>query len=42
MWLEGEKYHLQKGGGVINIVFGPKYRPQMEKQEKLIVKELTL
>jgi hypothetical protein len=24
---EGEKYHFQKGGGGINIVFGPKYRP---------------
>jgi hypothetical protein len=24
---EGEKYNFQKGGGGINIVFGPKYRP---------------
>jgi hypothetical protein len=23
----GKKYHFQKGGGGINIVFGPKYRP---------------
>jgi hypothetical protein len=23
----GEKYHFQKGGGGINIVFGLKYRP---------------
>jgi hypothetical protein len=24
---EGKKYNFQKGGGGINIVFGPKYRP---------------
>ncbi len=23
----GKKYHLQKGGGGINTIFGPKYRP---------------
>jgi hypothetical protein len=23
----GENYHFQKGGGGINIIFGPKYRP---------------
>ncbi len=24
---KGKKYHFQNGGGGINIVFGPKYRP---------------
>ncbi len=28
----GKKYHFPKGGGgVINIVFGPKYRPLRER-----------
>ncbi len=26
----GKKYHFQRGGGGINIVFGPKYRPLYE------------
>jgi hypothetical protein len=34
----GKKYHFQKGGGGINIVFGPKYRP-LGKGEGIVGEE---
>jgi hypothetical protein len=31
---EGEKYHFWKGGGGINIVFGPQYKPLAKPSPK--------
>jgi hypothetical protein len=33
----GKKYHFQKGGGGINIVFGPKYRPLLAPLPGLMI-----